>query len=61
MNCMRILKDMILEDGPLQVGRCPICYWRRAETSSRKKKNEEADPKGKQLPVVDVSGDESKV
>jgi len=25
------------------------------------KKKQEADPKGKQLPVVDVSGDESKV
>ena len=60
MNCMRRLKHITLEDGPLQIGRCPICYWRRAETSSRKK-NEDTDPKGKQLPLVGVSGDESKV
>ena len=38
--------------------RFPICYWRRAESSKR---NEEAEPKQKQCPVVDVSGNKSTV
>ena len=42
-----------------QVGRCPICYWRRAENSSRQ--NEEAEPKQTQCPDVEVPGGESKV
>ena len=42
-----------------QVSRCPICYWRRVEKYSRK--NEETEPKQKQHPVVDVTGDGSKV
>ena len=41
------------------VGRCPICYWRRWRKNSRK--NEETEPKQKQHPVVDVTGDGSKV
>ena len=39
-----------------QVGRCPICYWR-----NNSRKNEETEPKIKQCPVVDVTGDGSKV
>ena len=35
-----------------QVGRCPICYWR---------KNEEMEPKQKQHLVVDVTGGSSKI
>ena len=42
-----------------QVGRCPICYWKRVEKYSRK--NEEMEPKWKQCPVVDATGDGSKV
>ena len=42
-----------------QVGRCPIYYWRRLEKYSRK--NEEMEPKQKKCPVVDVTGDRSKV
>ena len=33
---------------------CPIFYW-------RSRKNEEMEPKHKQHPVVDVTGDGSKV
>ena len=40
------------------VGRCPICCWRNAEITSE---NEEMEPKRKQRPVVDVTGDGSKV
>ena len=42
-----------------QVGRCSICYWRRVQKNSRR--NEEAEPKQKGCPAVDVSGGESKV
>ena len=42
-----------------QVSRCPICYWEERRNGSRR--NEEAEPKWKQCPVVDVSGGESKV
>ena len=37
----------------------PIYYWRRAEKQLRK--NEKAEQKQKQRPVVDVCGGESKV
>ena len=42
-----------------QVSRCPICYWRSVRNNSRK--NEETEPQQKQDPVVDVTGDGSKV
>jgi len=42
-----------------QVGRCPVCYWGSVENNSRK--NEGTEPKQKQHPVVDVTGDRSKV
>ena len=38
---------------------CPICQWRSVENNSRK--NEGMEPKQKQYPVVDVTGDKSKV
>ena len=41
------------------VGRCPICYRRTLEKYLWK--NEEAEPKRKQCPLVDVTGDGSKV
>ena len=43
-----------------RVGRCPICYWGRAEDNNSRK-NEAAGPKQKWLSVVDVSGDISKI
>ena len=42
-----------------QVGRCPICYWKRAEKYFRR--DEKTEPKQKQCPGVYVSGGESKV
>jgi len=42
-----------------QVSRCPICYWRRVENNTRM--NEEMEPKQRQCPVVDVTGDGSEV
>ena len=38
--------------------KCNICYWRRAEKIIPERKTE---PKQKQCPVVDVTGDGSKV
>ena len=38
-----------------QVSRCPLCYWISVRNKSRK--NEEMEPKQKQHPVVDVTGD----
>ena len=43
-----------------QVGRCPICYWNRWRTNSRKMKRL-SQGKKKKHPVVDVAGDRSKV
>ena len=42
-----------------QVGRCPICYGDQWRNNTRK--NEGMEPKQKQYPVVDVTGDGSKV
>ena len=42
-----------------QIGRCPICCWRRVEKQLQK--NEDTEPKQKQRPVLDVTGDGSKV
>ena len=39
--------------------RCPICYWRSVENNSRR--YEEIEPKQKQYPVLDMTGDGSKV
>ena len=47
------------EGGTPQVIRCPICYCRSVENNSRK--NEGMEPKQKQYPAVDVTGDRSKV
>ena len=59
MNSMKRQKDRTLKRWTSQVGRCPICYWRSVENNSRK--NEETEPKQKQHPVVDVTGDGSTV
>ena len=42
-----------------QIGRCPICCWRRVEKQLQK--NEDTEPKQKQHPVVNVTGEGSKV
>ena len=67
MSSIERQKDMALKEEPFcctppphpQVGRCSICYWRRVPKNSRR--NEEAEPKQKGYPAVDVSGGESKV
>ena len=38
-----------------------MCYWRSVEKQFHKKKKKETEPKQKQHPVVDVTGDGSKV
>ena len=45
------------EKGTPQVSRCPIYYWRSVE----KKLQKGMEPKQKQYPVADVTGDRSKV
>ena len=42
-----------------QIDRCPICYRRLVSNNSRK--NEEMEPKQKQCPVEDVTGNGSKI
>ena len=54
MNSMKRQNDRILKGTP-QVSRCPICYWR-----NNSRKNEVMKPEQK-YPVVDVTGDRSKV
>ena len=60
MNSMKRQNNRILKEKQTpQVSRCPICYgdqWRNNST-----KNEETTPKQNQHPVVDVTGDGSKV
>ena len=59
MNSMKRQKDRILkEELPRLVG-APYATGQEQRNSSRR--NEEVKPKWKQCPVVDVSGDESKV
>ena len=57
MNSKKRQKDITLKDE--QVGRCQHATGEECRNSSRR--NEKAEPKQKQCPVVDVSGDESKV
>ena len=45
--------------GTPQIGKCPICYWRSFKKYSRK--NEGIEPKQKQYPDVDGTGDRSNV
>ena len=58
MNSMKRQKDETERWTP-QVGRCPVCYWRSVEKQLQKEWREE--PKQKQYPVVDMTGDGSKV
>ena len=59
MNSMKRQKDMTLNDElPRSVG---AQYATGEEWRNNSRKNEEAEPKQKQCPVVDVTGDGSKV
>ena len=59
MNSMKRQKDRTLKDElPRSVG---IQYATRDQWRTNSRKNEEREPKQKQYPVVDVTGDRSKV
>ena len=59
MNSMKRQKAMTLKDElPRSVG---AQYVTGEESRNNSRKNEEMEPKGKQCPVVDVTGDGSKV
>ena len=59
MNSMKRQKDRTLEDElPRSVG---AKYATRDQWRTNSRKNEEMEPKQKQHPVVDVTGDGSKV
>ena len=57
MNSMKRQKDMILKDElPRLVG---VQYASGEEQRNSSRRNEEAEPKWKQCPLVDVSGGEN--
>ena len=59
MNSMKRQKDMTLKDELLRsVG---VQYATGEEWKNNSRKNEEMEPKKKQCPVVDVTGDGRKV
>ena len=59
MNSMKRQKDRTLKDElPRSVGGQYVTGEQRRNNS---KKNEETEPKQKQYPVVDVTGDRSKI
>ena len=59
VNRMKRQKDMTLKDKlPRSVG---IQYATGEEQRNNSKKNEETEPKQKQHPLVDVTGDGSKI
>ena len=59
MNSMKRQKDRTLKDElPKSVG---VPYATRVKWRNNSRKNEETEPKQKQYPVVDVTGDRSKV
>ena len=59
MNSMKRQKDMTLKDElPRSVG---AQYATGEQWKNKSRKNEETEPKQKQHPVVDVTGDGSKV
>ena len=56
---MKRQKDMKLKDElPMSIG---VRYATREKQRNNSRRNEEAEPKWKQHPVVDISGGESKV
>ena len=59
MNSMKKQKDRTLKDElPRSVG---AQYITEEQWRNNSRKNEETEPKQKQLPVVEVTGDECKV
>ena len=59
MNSVKRQKDMTREDKPPKsIG---IQYATRGERRNSSRKNEEMEPKQKQHPVMDVTGDRNKV
>ena len=58
MNSMKRQKDRTLKEVPRSVG---AKYATRDQWRNNSRENEETEPKQKQHPVGDVSGDESKV
>ena len=59
MNCIERKKDMKPKDeSPILEG---AHYATGKEQRNNSRKNGETEPKGKQCPVVDVTGGESKV
>ena len=59
MNSMKRQKDTTLEDEPPRLVGVQYATGKEQRNSSRR--NEEAEPKQKPHPVVDVSGGESKI
>ena len=59
MNSMKRQKGMALKEEPLRsVG---VQYATREEQRNNSRRNEEAEPKGKRRPAVEVTADGSKV
>ena len=58
MNSMKRQKDMTLKD---ELPRSIATQYAIGEWTNSSRRNEEAKPKQKQYPVVDMSGGESKV
>ena len=59
MNSMKRQKDMTLKD---ELPRSIVAQYATGEEQrNNPRKNEEMEPKQKQYPVVDVTGDRSKV
>ena len=58
MNSMKRQKDMTQDESPRSVG---AQYATRQEWRNSSRKNEDAEPKQKQHPVMDVTGDGSEV
>ena len=59
MNSMKIQKDRTLKDEPPRL--VGAQYATGDQWRNNSKNNEETEPKQKQYPVVDVTGDGSKV
>ena len=59
MNSMKRQKEMTLKDEP--PGLVGVQYAAGEERRNSSRRNEEAEPKQKQCPVEDVTGDGSKV
>ena len=59
MNSMKRRKDKTLKDEPLRL--VGAQYATGVQCTNNSRKNEGIEPKQKQHPVVDVTGDRSKV